>query len=85
MINNSSLQKWNRLEQKQLNQQFINEIIQGMQCSPFEAKAILNMVHKVFETYFQDSAYLKLGQLQMVCVAIDNSGKTGDTDHPVPE
>ncbi len=75
MINNSSLQKWNRLEQKQPNRQFINEIIQGMQCSPFEAKAILNTVHKVFKTCFQDSPYPKPGQLQLVCVSADNSPK----------
>ncbi len=36
MINNSSLQKWERLAQKQLNQQFVNEIVQGLQCSPSE-------------------------------------------------
>ena len=29
MINNSSLKKWERLTQKQLNQQFVNEIING--------------------------------------------------------
>ena len=34
MINNSSLQKWDRLAQKQLDQQFMNEIIHGLQCSP---------------------------------------------------
>jgi hypothetical protein len=27
MINNSSLDRWNRLESKSLDQQFINEII----------------------------------------------------------
>ncbi|MCG2715745.1 MAG: hypothetical protein L6422_05585 [Candidatus Marinimicrobia bacterium] len=42
MINNSSLKKWDRLAQKQLGQQFVNEIIQGLQCSPFEANVILD-------------------------------------------
>jgi hypothetical protein len=41
MINNSSLQKRERLAQKQLNQHFVNEIVQGLQCSPFEANDIL--------------------------------------------
>ena len=75
MINNSSLQRWHRLEQKQLNQQFINEIEQGMECSPFEAKAILDTVHKVFGPYFQNSPAIKPGQMQHVCASIDNSSK----------
>lgn len=33
MINNSSLNKWHRLGHKQLNQQFVHEIIHGMNCS----------------------------------------------------
>ena len=42
MINNSSLTKWNRLSQKQLDQQFIHEMVHGLQCSPFEASAMLD-------------------------------------------
>ncbi|RPJ40895.1 MAG: hypothetical protein EHM27_07190, partial [Deltaproteobacteria bacterium] len=41
MINNTSLQKWSRLAQKQLDRQFVNEIRTGLQCSPFESSAIL--------------------------------------------
>jgi len=52
MINNSSLRKWDRLAKKQLNQQFLNEIIQGLNCSSFEASAILETVHKVYAPYF---------------------------------
>ncbi len=37
MINNSSLEKWNRLEAKSLDNQFINDIINGLNCSNFEA------------------------------------------------
>ena len=55
MINNSSLQKWERLSQKQLDQQFVNEIIHGLQCSPFEAKAVLGSVYKVYHPYFERS------------------------------
>jgi len=52
MINNYSLRKWDRLAKKQLNQQFLNEIIQGLNCSSFEASAILETVHKVYAPYF---------------------------------
>lgn len=63
MINNSSLYKWDRLSKKQLDQQFINEMIQGLQCSPFEAGAVLDSVHKVFGSYFETSGTLKPGQI----------------------
>jgi len=62
MINNSSVQKWDRLNKKQLDQQFVNEMIQGLQCSPFEGGAILDSVHKVFGAYFETSDTLKPGQ-----------------------
>lgn len=76
MINNSSPQKWDRLSQKQLNQQFINELLNGMQCSRFEAKAILDTVYKVYEPYFFSNGSLHPGQVQMQCAAIDNSPQT---------
>jgi hypothetical protein len=76
MINNSALQKWDRLDKKSLDQQFLNEIEEGMQCSPFEAKAILETVHKVFEPYFQNSPDLQPGQLKHTCVSINNSPGT---------
>jgi hypothetical protein len=73
MINNSSLNKWNRLRQKQLNQQFLNEIITGLNCSPFEATAVLDAVHKVFGQYFEISDALKPGQMRFQVVSV-NSG-----------
>ena len=70
MINNSSLKKWERLSQKQLNQQFMNEIIHGLQCSPFEAKAVLECVYKVYGPYFETSGHLKLGQILFQVISI---------------
>jgi len=71
MINNSSLQKWDRLAQKQLDQQFMNEIIHGLQCSPFEAKAVLEAVYKVYGPYFETSGHLKPGQILFQVISID--------------
>ena len=71
MINNSSLQKWDRLAQKQLNRQFINEIIDGLQCSPFEAKAVLEAVYKVYGPYFETNGHLKPGQILFQVISID--------------
>lgn len=70
MINNSSLKKWDRLSQKQLNQQFMNEIIHGLQCSPFEAKAVLECVYKVYGPYFETSGHLKPGQILFQVISI---------------
>jgi hypothetical protein len=73
MINNSSLQKWNRLSQKKLDTQFTNEIISGLQCSPFEASAIVEAVYKVYSPYFQSNGSLKPGQAMFTVCSIENS------------
>jgi len=73
MINNSSIKKFDRLSQKQIDTQFINEIIKGLQCSPFEATAILDTVYKVYSPYFQTSGSLKPGQILFQVLSIDNS------------
>jgi hypothetical protein len=75
MINNSSVQKWERLKQKQLDTQFINHLQAGMNCSMFEAKAILNAVYEVYEPFFDNSARMKPGQISFEVVSIDNSPK----------
>jgi len=72
MINNSSLQKWNRLSEKQLDTQFINEIISGLQCSPFEARAIVDSVYRIYAPYFQSNGSLKPGQILFQVLSIDN-------------
>ena len=71
MINNSSLDRWSRLESKSLDQQFVNEIIHGLNCSPFEASAVLDSVYKVFNSYFESSSPLKPGQIKLQLVAIE--------------
>ncbi len=76
MINNSSLQKWDRLAQKQLGQQFTNEIVHGLQCSPFEANAILDTVYKVYGPYFETSGTLKPGQILLQVISIDEAPST---------
>lgn len=76
MINNSSLHKWERLKQKQLDTQFINHLQAGMNCSMFEAKAILNAVYEVYQPFFDNSGSLKPGQICFEVVTIENSPKT---------
>jgi len=72
MINNSSLAKWDRLNSKQLDSQFQNDVMQGLNCSPFEARAILDSVHKVYGDYFNLTPALKPGQIQFVITGVEN-------------
>lgn len=71
MINNSSLSKWDRLASKNLDNQFINEIIHGLNCSPFESSAILDTVYRVYDCYFETNVTLKPGQIRLQLVAIE--------------
>ena len=72
MINNSSLEKWNRLEAKSLDNQFINDIINGLNCSSFEAKAVLDTVHKVYGNFFNCSAELAPGKAKFIVISAEN-------------
>jgi len=72
MINNSSLGKWDRLNSKQLDSQFQSEVIQGLNCSPFEARAILDSVHKVYGDYFNMTPSLNPGQIQFIVTGVEN-------------
>lgn len=76
MINNSSLQKWDRLKQKQLDNQFINALIQGMNCSIVEAKAIINCVYETYQPYFDNAGAMKPGQVLFEVVSIENGPQT---------
>jgi hypothetical protein len=75
MINNSSLQKWDRLKQKQLDTQFVNSLIQGMNCSQFEARAILNAVYETYQPFFDNSGAMKPGQVLFEVVSIENGAQ----------
>jgi hypothetical protein len=76
MINNSSPTKWRRLAHKQLDQQFIHEIIHGMDCSSFEASAILDTVYRVYRPYFETSGTLKPGQILFQVISVETSANT---------
>ena len=72
MLNNSSVSRWDRLNSKQLDSQFQNEIIHGLNCSPFEARAILDVVHNVYGDYFNLTPSLQPGQIQFVITGVEN-------------
>lgn len=76
MINNTSLKKWSRLESKSLDNQFINDMVEGMNCSPFEAKAALDSVHKVYGDYFDYSQELAPGKAKFIVISAEDSPAT---------
>jgi len=75
MVNNSSIGKWERLRQKQQDVQFVNRLQAGLNCSPFEAKAILNCVYDVYQPFFDNSASMKPGQILFEVVSVENPAK----------
>jgi len=75
MINNSFKEKWERLRWKQQDVRFVTQLQAGMNCSPFEAKAILNCVYEVYQPYFNNSASVKPGQILFEVVSVENFPK----------
>lgn len=71
VINNSSPLKWERLAHKQLDGQFVSDICRGLNCSPFEAGAILDAVYRVYAPCFQTSGSVRPGQLLLPVVAAE--------------
>jgi len=82
MINNSSCDRWDRLENKSLDRQFVREIVQGLSCSPFEGKAVLGAVYRVFGHYFETSTSLKPGQVRMQVLATEARAGQSIADSP---
>jgi hypothetical protein len=69
MINNTSLQRWQRATARHLDTQFMNAIIAGMNCSTFEAEAIRDQVHTVYSPLMETTDALKPGQLRLSVIA----------------
>lgn len=72
MINNSTTQKWNRLAQKTRDTQFLQEMIRGLNASPYEAAAILDSVYKIYGSTAWTDGTLQPGQFLFQVLAIDN-------------
>src|SRR5712692_174580 len=61
-----------RLDSKTLDARFTAEIRHGLECSPFESKAILDVVKAVYSPYLSvDSGELAPGKIALVAVAAD--------------
>lgn len=68
MINNTTPGKWDRISAKSLDQQFLAEMIQGLGCSRFEAEAIVEKVHEIYDPLLEESDQ-QPGRMNLVVVA----------------
>lgn len=76
MINNTNYLRWDRLNAKNLDHQFVERISHGLNCSPFEASAVLDTVYEVFRDYFDSRDNLKPGQIRLSVISVEaNNGK----------
>lgn len=73
MINNSSLQTFLRLSQKNLESQFQNELVRGLNCSPFEANAIIDVMFRIYSPFLSSNGSLLPGQMLFTVLSVDNS------------
>jgi hypothetical protein len=71
VINNTSLNKWTRLAKKQLDQQFKQRMMEGLNCSLFEATAVVNVVHDIYDTYLEASTEVKPGQMRLTIISAE--------------
>ena len=69
MIQNTALQRWHRATTRHLDAQFMNAIMHGMNCSPFEAQAICEKVQEVYAPLMETTEALKPGQLRLSVIA----------------
>lgn len=61
-----------RLQNKTLDEQFRTEIVQGLNCSPFEAEAVLDVVRETYFPFFDQAApKMPPGWISLVAVCAD--------------
>lgn len=76
-IRNQKLEEGQRLESKTLESRFVREIQDGLNCSPFEAQAVLEVVREVYFPYLGQDASPMPGRVSLVAVDADEpAGKS---------
>jgi hypothetical protein len=61
--------KYDRLFLKNMDQQFLKRIEEGMGCAPFVSEAILEVVHNVYFSLFNSPDNLTPGKINYTCVS----------------
>ena len=68
VINNTSLQRWDRINAKSIDTQFMTAMQRGLNCSPFEAQIMVEKVHELYGPLFDSSTTVQPGQIQVMVV-----------------
>jgi hypothetical protein len=68
LINNTSLQRWERISAKSIDTQFMTAMQRGLNCSPFEAQIMVEKVHELYGPWFDNSTTVQPGQIQLMVV-----------------
>lgn len=71
MIRNKTEERKRRLSTKTLDQAFRKEVEGGLNCSPIESKALLDIVEEVYMPYLHDSKTIHPGQMVVMGIDID--------------
>ena len=70
-----------RLAEKTLEARFVGEVTAGLNCSPFEARAVLGVVQEVFAPLWREASRLPG---RMVLMAVDAEEPAGKAVHSGP-
>jgi len=71
MIRNKTEERKRRLSTKTLDQAFRKEVEEGLNCSPIESKALLDIVKEIYMPYLYDNETIHPGQMVIMGIDID--------------
>ena len=71
-VRNKKREELKRLNSKTLDARFLNEIRNGLNCSPFEAEAVLEVVKEVYFPFLDEqSVKAPPGKITLIAVSAD--------------
>ena len=71
-VRNKKRETLRRLDSKTLDARFLNEIRNGLNCSPFEAEAVLEVVKEVYFPFLDEQAVkAPPGKVTLIAVSAD--------------
>jgi len=71
MIRNKTEEKKKRLSVKTLDQAFRKEVEEGLNCSPIESKALIDIVREIYMPYLHNNQTIHPGQMVIMGIDID--------------
>jgi len=71
MIRNKTEERKRRLSTKTLDQAFRKEVEEGLNCSPNESEALLEIVKEIYMPYLRESQTIHPGQMVVMGIEIE--------------